>query len=153
MGNCIPNCVRIRCINKNKKYSFPFGKYTCYVQDVVDGDTFHITFLLHSKPITMKLRLQGVDTPEIHGKTDLEKEAAIKIKNDLEKRLRGKFVCCQLHKWDKYGGRIVGTLQFKNIDLSNYLISKKYGKKYEGSKKDEWTQEQLSFICNDIVKN
>lgn len=150
MGNCIPNCIRIRCIDKTKKYTFPFGKYTCFVQDVIDGDTFHITFLLHSNPITMKLRLQGVDTPEIHGKTELEKEAALKIKKDLDKRIRGKFVVCQLKKWDKYGGRIVGTLTYKKIDLSNYLITKKYAKKYEGAKKEDWSSQELSHICNEL---
>jgi endonuclease YncB( thermonuclease family) len=150
MGNCVPNCIKIRCIDKTKKYTFPFGKYTCFVQDVIDGDTFHITFLLHSNPITMKLRLQDVDTPEIHGKTELEKEAALKIKNDLDKRIKGKFVVCKLQKWDKYGGRIVGTLTYKKIDLSNYLLSKKYAKKYEGGRKEEWSFRELSYICNEL---
>ena len=51
---CLPDCLKLRCIEK-KKYSFPFKRYKTFVQEVIDGDTFHITFFVEKTPVTMKI--------------------------------------------------------------------------------------------------
>lgn len=151
MGGCIsscsflPDCLRLRCLKK-KKYIFPFKTYSCYVQEVVDGDTFHITFFINSVPITMKLRLFGVDTPELSSKNPLEKEVAKQVKEFLRKMIEHRYVKCRLMKHDKYGGRIVGTLVYKNKDLTELLLTRMLGKSYGGGNKGEWTDIELNNI-------
>lgn len=147
--NCtfIPDAIRLRLL-ENKKYVFPFKTYKTFVQQVIDGDTFHITFFVKSTPMTMKLRLYGVDAPELHTKNPLEKEAAILIKNYLKEKLEGKYFNCELMKWDKYGGRVVGKLFLGKECLSAYLLKHGVVKSYEGAKKENWTDEEL----NNIIK-
>jgi endonuclease YncB( thermonuclease family) len=145
---CLPECIKLRCIEK-KKYSFPFKRYKTFVQEVIDGDTFHITFFMEKTPVTMKIRLIGIDAPEKSSKNPLEKKASEMLTKYLKQRLEGKYFDCELFRWDKYGGRVVGHLYVrKNYSISDILISRKLVKCYEGNKKEEWTNEELNHIYN-----
>jgi endonuclease YncB( thermonuclease family) len=146
----LPDCCRLRCLKK-KKYSFPFKRYHCYVQEVIDGDTFHITFFIKSVPITMKLRLLGVDTPEMSSKNPLEKEVAKEVTEFLKKRIEHRYFPCELIKHDKYGGRVVGKLFYKGRDLTEILLKHSLGKCYEGGNKGEWTEVELNNIKKELV--
>lgn len=145
---CLPDCLKLRCIEK-KKHNFPFKRYKTYVQEVIDGDTFHITFFIEKTPITMKLRLLGIDAPEMSSKNPLEKKAAENLTNYLRTKIQGKYFDCELYKWDKYGGRVVGHLYVrKSQSISEILITKKLVKYYEGNKKEDWAEKELNHICN-----
>jgi endonuclease YncB( thermonuclease family) len=139
---CIPDTIRLKFL-ENKKYSFPFKTYKVYVQEVIDGDTYHITFFIKSTPITLKLRVWGVDTPELSSKNLVEKQAAIKVKNILVKRIEGKYVKCELMKWDKYGGRVVGKMFLDDQSLTDVLLSYNLGKVYKGATKEDWKNNEL----------
>lgn len=147
---CLPDCCRLRCLKK-KKYSFPFKTYHVYVQQVIDGDTFHITFFINSIPITMKLRLFGVDTPELSSKNPLEKEVAKEVTEFLRKRIEHKYFKCELIKHDKYGGRVVGKLFYNGKDLSEFLLDHSLGKCYEGGSKGDWTEVELNKIKEELI--
>jgi len=147
--SCIPDCLSLRCIPK-RKYSFPFKKYNAYVEEVIDGDTFHITFMLYDNPITVKLRLTGVDAPELHSNNKDEIIAGKLVSKYVTDLIEKKYVVCELRKWDKYGGRIVGSLVYKGRDLSSHLIEMGYVKYYEGAKKKDWTDEELNRIIKKL---
>ena len=147
--SCIPDCLILRCISKGK-YQFPFGEYESYVEEVIDGDTFHITFILYDNPMTIKLRLAGVDAPELHSKNKDEIAAGKLVGSYVTKLIEKKYVKCHLKKWDKYGGRVVGTLTYKGRDLSCHLIEMGYVKVYEGAKKMDWTNEELDRIIKKL---
>lgn len=147
----IPSCCHIRCISK-KKYSFPFKKYNIYINQVIDGDTFLVTFILNGSPFSIKIRLMGVDTPELSSKNMLEKKSSLLIREYLKQKIEGKYGVTILKKWDKYGGRIVGSIMVDNIDISMLLLSNKLGKSYEGCKKEEWTEEELVNIIHKLSK-
>ena len=149
--SCLPDCCRLRCLKK-QKYPFPFKRYSVYVNEVIDGDTFHITFFIKSQPMTMKLRLFGVDTPELSSKNPLEKEVAREVTEFLKKKIEGKYFTCELVKHDKYGGRVVGKLFYKNRDLSDILLEHRLGKCYEGGNKGEWTEVELLDIKKELQK-
>ena len=101
--------------------------------------------------MTMKLRLFGVDTPELSSKNPLEKEVAREVTEFLKKKIEGKYFTCELVKHDKYGGRIVGKLFYKNRDLSEILLEHRLGKCYEGGNKGAWKEEELNNIKKELV--
>ncbi len=147
--SCIPDCLMLRCIPKGK-YMFPFGEYESYVEEVIDGDTFHVTFMLYGNPMTIKLRLAGVDAPELHSKDKDEIVAGKLVGSYVTKLIEKKYVTCHFKKWDKYGGRVVGTLVYKDRDLSCHLIEMGYVKAYEGAKKSDWTTQELDRIIKKL---
>lgn len=140
---CVPDAIRLRCLDKKRKYPFPFKTYKVFVQDVIDGDTYHVTFFIESTPVTLKLRLFGIDTPELSSKNLIEKQAAAKVKNILARKIEGKYLNCQLIKWDKYGGRVVGKMFLNDRSLTDILLSYNLGKAYEGASKEEWSSDEL----------
>ena len=94
----------------------------------------------------------GVDTPELSSKNILEKKSSLLIKEYIKQKIEGKYGVTILKKWDKYGGRIVGSIMVDNIDISMLLLSNKLGKSYEGCKKEEWTEEELVNIIHKLSK-
>ena len=149
----VPDKLRLRVLEK-KKYPFPFKSYDVYVNEVVDGDTYHITFLYNDEPLTLKLRLSGSDTPELHSKNEKEKQAAEHVSIYVKTLIEHNYFKCVLKKWDKYGGRVVGDLQLnKGVMLSELLISLKYAKADEGNKKEEWKEVELNHIIKSIKSN
>lgn len=151
--NCIiPDKVMLRVLEK-KKYPFNFKTYNVYINEVVDGDTFHITFLYNDQPLSIKLRLFCADTPEHHSKNDKEKEAAQYVLLYVKELIEHKYFKCYLKRWDKYGGRIIGDLYLdKNQSLSELLVNLKYAKVYEGNKKEIWQEVELNHIIKSIKK-
>lgn len=119
------------------------------VIDVYDGDTCKVIYRYGTKPIKISIRIQGIDTPEIKTPNKYEKEAAIKIRDLVRKKILGKILYIKLIKWDKYGGRVVGDvfLSGKKNNLSNFLLSKNLAKPYTGNKKDTWTD----YECKKII--
>jgi endonuclease YncB( thermonuclease family) len=156
----------------NKKYTLenfdhttiefiPCRKEFIYAKviDVYDGDTCTILYEYENIFLKTKIRINGVDTPEKRIKgplknTDignLQKKAAIHVKNDVVNLLENKIVKVVMNKFDKYGGRVNGDIYLpeecnSNKTLADYLISKKYAKKYSGKKKELWTEKELLFI-------
>lgn len=146
--SCLPDSLRLRCLKKDKKYGFPFKTYTVFVQEVIDGDTFHITFFIDKTPVTLKLRLFGVDTPELSSKNLVEKQAAVKVRNIIERKILHRYLTCELHKWDKYGGRVVGKIFVNGKSLTDTILKYKLGKAYEGASKEDWKEEELQSMLN-----
>ena len=125
------------------------------ITDVYDGDTFTFVHLFHNIPISLNLRLFGVNAPERRNQvaskeTSLEKQAGILVGNHVRSLICNKILKCSITDWDKYGGRVLGTIEFQHdgntMDLSEYLISKRFVKRYDGKKKDSYTDEELRYI-------
>lgn len=124
-------------------------KILCRVVDVYDGDTCTIIYMLNGREyIKTKCRLLGIDTPELSSKNELEKNAAIKCKKYLEKKILNKIVYIEMTKHDKYGGRVLGKIFVNGQDISEKMVSLGLGKPYSGAKKQEWTDEQLLAISS-----
>lgn len=132
------------------------------ILSVYDGDTCICLFELKNGVFFQtKLRIYGVDTPELHSKNkniytcELEKKAAENITQKIKNLIEGKILKIRILDYDKYGGRFVGEIFLSKADkprnsssLSKYLIKKGYGKEYFGEKKNEWTNEELLFIID-----
>ena len=124
-------------------------KYLATVTSVYDGDgAYDCTIDMGMKIfIEKKVRLYGVDTPELRGN---QKEAGRKVRDLVRKKILNKEVVLYTQK-DKSGkyGRLLASIKLKNgKDLATVLIEKGYAKSYFGGKKELWSESDLLHIIN-----
>lgn len=102
---------------------------------VIDGDTVYVpTHMVSGFPVGISVRVLGVDTPETRGaKCDNERQmgeaAKIFVRDVLAK---AESVSITYRKWDKYGGRINGTIVVDGKDLGTMLIAAGLAVPYSG---------------------
>jgi len=121
---------------------------------VCDGDTLSVIFELRNGVyMNTKIRILGVDTPETHSDNELEKLAGECVTKYVKKLVEGKILKITIKNHDKYGGRFVGDVYLSNASkprrsslVSFNLIKNKYGREYNGEKKEAWTEEELQYI-------
>lgn len=114
--------------------------YIYKVVDVIDGDTIIIDTENESKLINrlgLKIRLQGIDTPEKKGKCRKEKELALEATKLLKNLVYGKSVILKDVKWDKFGGRINAKIFIDNVNIGQELLKNKLAVEYFGEKKSK----------------
>ncbi len=104
---------------------------------VYDGDTITIASKLpfdNSSLYRLSVRLNGIDAPEIKGKTDDEKIAAKQVKDALSNLILNKYVTLKNIQSEKYG-RILADVYIGDLHLNEWLIKEKYAVKYDGGAK------------------
>jgi len=109
-------------------------EYKAKITRVVDGDTFDFVIDL-GFGITYKdrLRLYGVDTPEVRG---LEKPEGLAVKEQVKKLIEDKEVTLFSHKWKGKYGRYIASVSFTREDgstknLSQYLVERGMAKRVD----------------------
>lgn len=121
--------------------------YGWKVVKVIDGDTvkFHVGFLPKELGDTINVRQLGIDTPEKAPRAKCDKEAALgkKATEFTQAAVSGaKSVDVQLKEWDKYGGRVLGSIMLDGKDLGKMLIDAGLARPYFGEKKSDWCAEK-----------
>jgi micrococcal nuclease len=104
---------------------------------VYDGDTITIASRLpyeESPLYRLSVRLAGIDTPEIKGKTEDEKTAAKNARNALIGLVMNKYVSLQNIESEKYG-RILADVYVDNIHVNAWMLEQRYGVRYQGKTK------------------
>ena len=97
-----------------------------------DGDTIDLEVDLgFSIKHKIRVRLAGVDTPELRGGTEESKELAIEARDFVEEALSSDWVVVRTHK-DKKGkyGRYIADIEFDGMDLAEQLLSLGLAEKY-----------------------
>lgn len=113
------------------------------VVKVYDGDTITIASKLPGldAPIyRFHVRLNGIDTPEIKGKTPAEKELAKKARESLSQMILNKIVTLKNVSTEKYG-RILADVYLGDLNLNEWMIDNGYAVRYDGGTKSrplEW---------------
>jgi endonuclease YncB( thermonuclease family) len=102
---------------------------------VIDGDTIETDIRPLPSLSPLKLRIQGIDTPEMKGKCQKEKDLARKAKDEVIKMTNGKFVQIVASSWDKYGGRVVGSAFVDGTSVAEMLVKQGLAVPYHGEKK------------------
>ena len=111
---------------------------------VYDGDTITIAAKLPypKSPIyRISVRLNGIDTPEIKGQTQKEKDLAKKIRDTLQIKLLNKIVQLKNTSSEKYG-RLLADVYLDDICINTWMIEQGFAVPYSGgtkSRPDEWT--------------
>lgn len=112
---------------------------------VYDGDTAWIALRLDGKVYRHKIRLLGIDTPEMKPSLSMpNREEEIKKAKEAKKFLsdlvENKVIRIKCGDWDKYG-RLLATLYTNgscftsSVDINQLMIDKKLAKAYFGGTK------------------
>jgi endonuclease YncB( thermonuclease family) len=112
------------------------------VVKVYDGDTITVASKLPGmdEPIyRFSVRLLGIDSPEIKGKTMKEKELAIESRDALHNLIFGKMVYFKNVSTEKYG-RILADVYFGDIHINSWMLQHKLAIKYDGGTKHRPTE-------------
>jgi len=124
-------------------------KIPCYITSVYDGDTYTGVWKLgKGGHIRQKIRLSGVDTPELRSKNPEEKRAAKVVRDYMKKLIENKIVDIKIKESCKYGERWIAEVNYEGSDISNLLVNKGYAIHYDGKKKREWNSNMLQKILN-----
>jgi endonuclease YncB( thermonuclease family) len=120
---------------------------------VIDGDTIHVVIMVGNSPLSISIRVLGMDAPETKlkkGVTQLHKDAGLKVKNYVKQLLKDtEIINVKLTGIDKWGGRYLGEVYISpSVTLTSHLLSLSYVKPYYGEKKSEWTLDELNHIIN-----
>ena len=124
--------------SKDKLYN-----YIARVKDVYDGDTVTVDISLgfHITVSDIKVRLIGIDTPEVRTKDLDEKERGLATRDWLRERILGKKVILHTKEKGKFG-RWLGMIwdleedkpEFEN-SYNKKLINEGLAKEYWGGKR------------------
>ena len=86
----------------------------------------------------MSIRINGIDTPELRGKCDKEKQLARLAKQFTVERLRAaKSIVLKNIKRGKYF-RLIADVYLDGVNLGGLLIKSKHAVRYKGKTKQTW---------------
>ena len=113
---------------------------TGVVTYVVDGDTVWVQIGAHDKPL--KVRIQGIDAPEICQAGGVQAQAALRA------RVMGQRVTVTSSSHDDYG-RAVGTLHAQGQDVARWLVANGHAwvysyRRQKAAYADEFAQAQAA---------
>ncbi len=114
------------------------GPINARVVSVYDGDTLTVD----AEPwpgLTARtaVRVAGVDTPEIRGKCQAEKDQAIRAR-DFVRATVGASVRLTDVRPGKYAGRVIADVWVRGRKLSDILIAENLGRPYHGGRRQGW---------------
>ncbi len=114
------------------------GPVNARVVSVYDGDTLTVD----AEPwpgltARTKVRVAGVDTPEIRGKCQREKDLAVRAR-DFVRATVGARVRLTDVRLGKYAGRVVADVWVNEQKLSDLLIAEDLGRPYHGGRRVDW---------------
>jgi len=107
---------------------------------VYDGDTFTVeAYPWPGITANTKVRLNGLDTPEIRGKCESEKQKAIEAREFVKGLVLGEVVFLQNVKHGKYAGRVVAEVFLDGGEsLADKVIGQGLGREYHGGAREGW---------------
>jgi len=110
------------------------------VISVYDGDTFRVN-IDSLPPIVgknIRIRVNGIDTPEIRGKCQYEKNLALKARDFVRNKLaNAKEIKLTNLQRGKYF-RVVANVVVDRVSLEQELLDNKLAYEYSGGKKLSW---------------
>ena len=114
------------------------GPINARVVSVYDGDTMTVD----AEPwpgltARTKVRVAGVDTPEIRGKCQREKDLAVRAR-DFVRATVGAMVRLTDVRPGKYAGRVIADVWINEQKLSDLLIAENLGRPYHGGRRRGW---------------
>lgn len=107
------------------------------VVKVYDGDTITIVSMIEKKQYKFRIRLYGIDTPEMKSTKKSEIKIARLAQQWLETRILGKTIYLKTKGNDKYGRLLADIYDRKNENksLNQMLIDRRLAVQYDGGTK------------------
>jgi endonuclease YncB( thermonuclease family) len=118
----------------------PQLSYPADVIRVIDGDTFEARVRVWpGLDVDTKVRLRGIDAPELHSRCSDEHVKAEAARVALEKLLADGGVAVSRVGVDKYGGRVDAAVSTRNTgDVSAALLNGGFARSYDGRRRGSW---------------
>ena len=117
--------------------------YPAELLRVVDGDTFEARIRIWpGHDVTTKVRLRGIDAPEMKARCDDERIKALQAKDYLARLLNEGALTVTQVGIDKYGGRIdadASTARTSNVGTA--MLDSGLARPYDGGKRRGWCDE------------
>ncbi|MDX8387245.1 MAG: thermonuclease family protein, partial [Ghiorsea sp.] len=121
-------------------YAAEYGTYQADVKSVYDGDTFKADIkVFPSLTQKMSVRILGIDTPEIKGKCEQEKEKAIQARDALVGFLGDKATLSKV-QLGKFAGRVLAKVSVDGEDVAAYMLRAGHAIRYDGGKRQGWCE-------------
>jgi endonuclease YncB( thermonuclease family) len=121
------------------------GTHPADVLRVIDGDTFEAR--VHVWPgldITTKVRLRGIDAPELRARCPAELAMAEAARDALRDMLAEGSVGVSAVTPDKYGGRVVADATTRSVaSVSAELRARGLARSYGGGRRRTWCDETV----------
>ncbi len=114
--------------------------YPAEVVRVVDGDTFQARVQVWpGLSVDTKVRLRGIDAPELHARCGDEYAKAQAARAALETILAAGGVTISRVGIDKYGGRVDALVATRDTaDVSAALLTGGWARSYDGGRRGSW---------------
>lgn len=121
---------------------------------IVDGDTLDIATCVDNKIVKFRVRLAGIDTPEMRSKKGNEKKYALESKKALASLVDGKIVNLKDVEWGMFG-RLVCRVFYNNLDICQFLLDNKYANEYKGKrdKNFDWDRYKKEIVTIEFVES
>jgi endonuclease YncB( thermonuclease family) len=118
----------------------PSLSYPAQVLRVIDGDTFEARVnLWPGLDVTTRVRLRGIDAPEMKARCSDERVRAEAARDALRVLLDQGEVGIAHVTLDKYGGRVVADASTAATpDVSAALLDAGHARRYAGGHRDGW---------------
>lgn len=134
MGQCISDPISLATKENTKRWTIE-GKKRAKVIDVYDGDTVTCAIDIGGQIWAVKVRLNGVDAPEMKSRDGKERLAAVLSRQAIVNALPAdKLVTLTCHGFEKYG-RLLASINAGGADLSTLLIRNGHAVPYDGGHK------------------
>jgi endonuclease YncB( thermonuclease family) len=112
------------------------GPVNADVVHVVDGDTFEARAAIWlGQSIEVRVRIAGVDAPELRARCDAERIRAEAARDWLVRRIEGAEVRLSEVHYDKYGGRVDATVRDGTGDVGAALLASGLARPYHGGRR------------------
>jgi micrococcal nuclease len=150
------------CTSENTpNYSYENLKKLVKVLKVMDGDTIDIA--LHyedtGKIFKHRVRLYGIDTPEMHPSLSnpdraKEIEASKQAKAALTNRLleNDNLVIALFHTFDKYGRLMASLYDKQGEDINKWMIKSGYAEEYFGKTKKKFIERAPLMVSECVTE-
>ena len=116
------------------------GPVPARVIEVIDGDTLMVRAKVWiGQEIEIKVRLEGVDAPELGGKCERERTLAQRARALIMVKVRDGKVLLNRVQYGKYAGRVVARVETSaGEDLSAALLAANLARAYRGGRRRSW---------------
>jgi endonuclease YncB( thermonuclease family) len=119
----------------------PMAKvYPAEVIRVLDGDTFEARVRVWpGLDITTKIRLRGIDAPEMHARCPEERTMAEAARDALSALLAPGGVGVSHVSLGKYAGRVIADASaYNTANISEALFAAGHARRYDGGRRQSW---------------
>jgi endonuclease YncB( thermonuclease family) len=116
------------------------GPVPARVLGVIDGDTVVVRARVWlGQDIEIRVRLDGVDTPEIKGRCPRERALALKARALVAGMLEGRTITLTEIHYGKFAGRVVARVATESgEDLTRILLKAGLARPYRGGRRLSW---------------